>query len=244
MESVKQAFHTETWSISQRQTVIKLIEKKDRGKRNIKNWRLISSLYINIKILSKAVSNKLKTVLPTLISSQQTAYVKNRFIGESDRLISDIIEISSWFNITGFLVTMDIAKTLNSLGRSFLISILKRFSFGKKFITWIEILLKDQQSCDKWWNNYPIFSLRNRRLPRWPSFGTPFYTGVRNFTSFYKKKHPEIKGMEIAEYCFLYIGNTDETGFFEGWTSIENLVEIFNTFFFFRDWNQVWQNVI
>ena len=70
--------------------------------------------------MSKVVSNKLKTVLPTLISSQQTAYVKNRFVGESDRLISDIIEISSWFNITGFLVTMDIAKTFNSYGRSFL----------------------------------------------------------------------------------------------------------------------------
>ena len=63
------------------------------------------------KTLSKAVSNKLKTVLPILISSQQTAYVKNRFIGESGRLIFDIIQISNWFDITGFLVTMDIEKT-------------------------------------------------------------------------------------------------------------------------------------
>ena len=64
------------------------------------------------KVLSKAVSNKLKTILPTLISSQHTAYVKNRFIGESGRLMSDIIEISGCFNITGFLVTMDIEKAL------------------------------------------------------------------------------------------------------------------------------------
>ena len=77
----------------------------------MKNRRPISLLNVNTKILSKAISNKLKTILPTLISSQQTAYVKNRFIGESDRLISDIIEISSWFNITGFLVTMDIEKS-------------------------------------------------------------------------------------------------------------------------------------
>ena len=64
------------------------------------------------KVLSKAVSNKLKTILPMLISSQHTAYVKNRFIGESGRLMSDIIEISGCFNITGFLVTMDIEKAL------------------------------------------------------------------------------------------------------------------------------------
>ena len=43
------------------------------------------------KILSKAISNKLKTAFPTLICSQQTTYVKNRFTGEGCRLISDII---------------------------------------------------------------------------------------------------------------------------------------------------------
>ena len=60
MESVNQAFHTKTLSISQRQAVIKLIEKKDRHKRYIKNWRPIS--FSNVGILAKAFSNKLKTV--------------------------------------------------------------------------------------------------------------------------------------------------------------------------------------
>ena len=70
---------------------------------------------VDTKILSKAISIKLKTVLPTLISSQQTAYVKNRFIGESGRLISDIIEISGWLNITDFLVIMNIEKAFDWL---------------------------------------------------------------------------------------------------------------------------------
>ena len=69
-------------------------------------------LNVDAKTLSKAIPKKLKTVLHTLISSQQTAYVKNRFIGESGRLISDIVESSNWFNITGFLVTMNIEKLL------------------------------------------------------------------------------------------------------------------------------------
>ena len=147
MESVNQAFHTKILSISQRQAVIKLIEKKDRDKRYIKNSRPISLLNVDTKILSKAISNKLKTVLPTLISSQQTAYVKNRFIGESGRLISDIVEISGCFNITGFLVTMNIEEAFDFLDHSLLISVLKKFRFRKNFITWIEVLLKDQQSC-------------------------------------------------------------------------------------------------
>ena len=56
-------------------------------------------LNVDTKILSKAISTKLNAVLPTLIFPQQTDFVKNRFIEESGRLISNIIEISDWFNI-------------------------------------------------------------------------------------------------------------------------------------------------
>ena len=72
--------------------------------------------------------------MPTLISSQQTVYVKNRFIGEIGRMISDIIEISGCFNITDFLVTMDIEKAFDSLDHNFLISLLKMFGFGKTLL--------------------------------------------------------------------------------------------------------------
>ena len=45
--------------------------------------------------------------------SQQTCHVKSRFTGKSGRLISDIIEISDWFNIERLLVTMDIEKVFD-----------------------------------------------------------------------------------------------------------------------------------
>ena len=78
MESANQALHTKILSISQRQAVIKLIEKKDRDKHVIKNCRPISLLNVDTKILPKAISSKLKSALSTSISSQQTA--KNRLL--------------------------------------------------------------------------------------------------------------------------------------------------------------------
>ena len=42
--------------ISQRQAIIKLIVKKDREKRFVKNWRLILLLNVDIKILPKLFS--------------------------------------------------------------------------------------------------------------------------------------------------------------------------------------------
>ena len=103
-------------------------------------------LNVDIKILSKTLVKRLKEVLPCLISAQQTAYVQNRNTGESGRLISDIIEIANTRQMEGFLVTMDVEKALDSLDHKLLISVLKKFGFGQNFISWIEIILKNQES--------------------------------------------------------------------------------------------------
>ena len=74
----------------------------------MQNWRSASLLNADFQIISKATSEKLKKVMPDLISTQETAYVKSRYIGESERIISDITEITKLKNLEGFLVTMDI----------------------------------------------------------------------------------------------------------------------------------------
>ena len=64
------------------------------------------------------------------------SFVKQRnSIGESGGLISHIIEISDWFNFEGFLVTIDTEKAFDSLDHDFLCFVLRKFEFGKFFIT-------------------------------------------------------------------------------------------------------------
>ena len=122
-------------SSSQRQAVIKLIEKKNKDKRFIKNLRPISLLNVDYKIISKALASRLKKVLPNLISPQQMGYVENRFVGESGRLIAHIIEITDVLNKEGFLVTMNVEKVFNSIDHTFFISVLKKFGFGNNFVS-------------------------------------------------------------------------------------------------------------
>ena len=121
INSLKQSKIEGNLSISQRQAAIKLRVKKDRDKRFVKNWRSISLLNVDTKILSKSLAEKLKNALPELISSNQTAYVKNRCIYESGRLISDVIEMCDILDISGYLVTMDIEKAFDSLDHDFLL---------------------------------------------------------------------------------------------------------------------------
>ena len=67
--SIIKAFHKDELSHSQKQAVIKRIEKKGRDKKLIKNWRPISLLNIDTKRISKVLADRLKNVPPSLISS-------------------------------------------------------------------------------------------------------------------------------------------------------------------------------
>ena len=100
---------------------------------------------VDQKIISKALASRLKKVLPCLIGPGQTAYVDGRFIGESGRLIADIIEISNLENIKGYLLAIDIEKAFDSLNHNLLIAALEKFGFGFDFIDWIKILINKQE---------------------------------------------------------------------------------------------------
>ena len=131
-----------------------------------------------------------------LTTNWQT-YVKNRFIGESGRLISDITEISDWLNIEGFLVTMDTEKVFNSLDHDFLCSVLRKFRLGKNFITWIKILLKDHLSCvTNCGTSTQYFKLEMGACQGDPTSAYLFIITLE-ILFLLIKKYPEIKGIKI-----------------------------------------------
>ena len=97
--SIQQSFIAGELSTSQKQAIIKLIEKKHRDKRFIKNWRPISLLNADMKLILKVLASHLKSVISSIVNENQVAYVNNRFISEKGRLISDILEINNSLNI-------------------------------------------------------------------------------------------------------------------------------------------------
>ena len=229
VNSVREAKEIGHLSTSQRQAIIKLIEKKDRDKRFIKNWRPISLLNVDSKIISKALSEKLKEVLPDLISSQQTAYVKNRHIGENGRLISDIIEITKIRKIGGFLVTMDIEKAFDSLDHNFLISTLEKYGFGQNFILWIKILLNDQESCVINGGKTTKYFMLGRGARQGDPISAFLFILALEILFLLIKTKPEIAGLTIFDHCYLYSAYADDTTFFlKDTISIKNMVDSFH----------------
>ena len=74
--------------------IIKLLEKSSKDKKIICHWRPISLLNFDQQIISKALAARLRKFLPSFIDPRQTTYVNERFINETGRLISDIINIA------------------------------------------------------------------------------------------------------------------------------------------------------
>ena len=97
-------------SISQRQGLITCIPKGDKPKRFLENWRPITLLNLIYKIASACKAERFKTTLTELISEDQTG-----FIGESTRLIYDILQITDKLDIPGLLLIFDFEKAFDSI---------------------------------------------------------------------------------------------------------------------------------
>ena len=77
-------------------------------------------------MISKSLATRVKYVLSNLIDARETAYVNERFIGESGRLIDDLIKVCDIPKISGFFLTADFEKAFDSLNHKFLTAVLKK----------------------------------------------------------------------------------------------------------------------
>ena len=103
-----------------------------------------------MKLISKVLASRLKGVISTIANENQVAYFNNRFISESGKLISDVLEITNFLDIEGLLITVDIEEAFDSINHSFLMCVLKKIGFGSDFRKWIQILRKNSKSCYQW----------------------------------------------------------------------------------------------
>ena len=120
VNSLNYAFECGELAISQRRGFITLIPKKDKDKTLLENWR---------------------------IHSDQTGYVKKRFIGQNIRLISGITEHCQNVNLPGIALFLDFKKAFDGIEWDFLIKALETFGFGNLLVKWIKTVHTKPESC-------------------------------------------------------------------------------------------------
>ena len=147
VNSFNYAFNTGNLSISQRQGIISLIPKKTKDTQYLKNWRPVTLLNVDYKIATKTIALRIEKVLPYLINPTQTVYVKGRFIGESIRLILDIMEYTKHKDIPGVAVFLDFEKTFDWVEWNYIKKCLEATNFGSHLRQWVYVFYHNISSC-------------------------------------------------------------------------------------------------
>ncbi|XP_060188598.1 uncharacterized protein LOC132617573 [Lycium barbarum] len=96
------------------------------------------------KILSKILALRINTILPKIISENQTGFVKGRLITENILLTQEIIHgMRSKSNDCNVVIKLDMSKAYDKLSWNFLTSILRKMGFDDFFINMVYRLISN-----------------------------------------------------------------------------------------------------
>ena len=101
---------------------------------------------MDYKIASKAIASRIKKVLPTLIHSDQSGFMKDRFIGQNITLINDILEQTELQNVPGILLQLDFRKASDTVEWLIILQTLSKFSFGDSIKRWVQTFYCNAES--------------------------------------------------------------------------------------------------
>ncbi|CAA7043733.1 unnamed protein product [Microthlaspi erraticum] len=135
--SVLNFFQASFMPTSLNSTSLVLIPKRP-GAEELKDFRPIACLNTLYKIITKLLSERIKLVLPSLVLSNQTAFVKDRLLLENVLLASEVMQGYHREGISSRItLKVDISKAFDSVRWDFLLSVLQAYKFPSSFITWI-----------------------------------------------------------------------------------------------------------
>jgi exonuclease III len=118
---------------------IRLIPKKG-DKKNIKNWRPISLLSCFYKVISRAVNNRFKKISDRFTSRAQKGFTPNRHIQEVIINLTESMAYCRSNNISGALVSIDLAKAFDTILHGFVRASYKFFGVGEPFLDMMDTI--------------------------------------------------------------------------------------------------------
>ena len=119
VDVINNGFQKGELSITMRRGVIVLIPKGGE-KKLLKNWRPISLLNYDYKIITKVLTSRLRDIMPTIIHPNQKCGINGRSIHDGAALIRDLIDYVNDKNLPGLIVSLDQTKAYDRVEWDFL----------------------------------------------------------------------------------------------------------------------------
>ena len=132
-------------SPSQREALVKLIPKKSHPK-TVKEWRPISLLNVDYKILTTIIANRLKPYLQQCISREQLCGLPNRQIYNNHLNIKSAIEFSNDISQPLAIIQIDFNKAFDTISQNFILDIAKQIRIPSSLVDWFKVILTNVTS--------------------------------------------------------------------------------------------------
>ncbi|KAJ0749948.1 putative RNA-directed DNA polymerase [Helianthus annuus] len=110
------------------------------------NYRPINLVGVISKTISKVLANRLRSVLDGVISENQSAFLKGRFILDGPLIVNELISWIKKKKDKAFILKIDFDKAYDNVNWNFVVNILRQMDFHDKWCSWIMGILKSANS--------------------------------------------------------------------------------------------------
>ena len=147
MGSLKEGWERGKFSDSQRQSVIRMIEKKGKSKEKVNGWRPISLMNVDIKLLAKVLAERLKLVCKEIIGEEQLAYIEGNDVHEGHLLLNKVLESARAKKLSGLMCCIDFKGAFDSVRHKLIYTTLEKMGLGENFINMLKSLYNENKSA-------------------------------------------------------------------------------------------------
>ena len=207
---------------------------KEKGTRtDVRNYRPITLLCVDYKILERALAERLKRVIGKLVSHSQLGFVPRRRIEHATqhlRLIQRYIDKHEPQGEGGVVVSLDMVKAYDMVDWDYLSGALQACGIGPKFRHWIGMMYNNSRPPQRRMavngfrgDEFPILS----GVAQGSVLAPLLFLFVAEALAITAERHPHLQGIQIGPSNHLLVQFADDTDFtLKDFNQIKHMEEV------------------
>jgi hypothetical protein len=124
---------------------IVMLPKKENAE-NASDFRPMSVMHSVAKIVCKVLATRLGPELKSMVSNNQSAFIKTRSIHDNFLYVKNVVKDAHKKKKSLLFIRLDIAKAFDSVHWSYILEVLRGFGFGNRWCDLVSFILASSSS--------------------------------------------------------------------------------------------------